>query len=91
MCKALEWLGGVAFALGFFFFKGTIACADRVGKKKIVPPSAGLRPEPRGYIEPARTEALRVAYVARRATREDILAAEDHKRAMALIRDAGGC
>jgi hypothetical protein len=33
----------------------------------------------------------REAMGARRATREEILAAKDKTRAMALIRDAGGC
>jgi hypothetical protein len=59
-------------------------------KEKIVPASPGLRPEEKTG-ESKRTFVLREAYVVRRATREEIIAAQDHKRAMALIRDAGGC
>lgn len=93
MVRVEEWIERVVFFLISGFFLVMISLADRFGKKKkIVPASPGLRPqENAGYVEPKRTQELRAAYVARRATREEILAAEDKNRAMALIRDAGGC
>jgi hypothetical protein len=66
-------------------------------EKKIVPPSAGLRPEeaerptlPQGYVEPRRTFELREAYVVRRLTPEEHQELRDKLKVQALIRDAGG-
>ena len=85
MNRLINWIQKWLFLVG-------ISLADRFGKDVPVASLPDLRSEENyGYVESLRTAQLRNAWVARRATREEILAAADHKRAMALIRDAGGC
>lgn len=97
MDKLPEWMVRL---IGFVLCSPMLlamALADRFQKEKEeAPASPGLRPEeaerpalPQGYVESPRTYELRMAFVARAATPEEIQQSKNAKALRELMQNVG--